>query len=269
MYLGRQTSHCRGLNLPVKPLLFLHLRGYAACHNPWLGIFIYMKYHASLSFVRSFSSLATGFILLLSLCWPLTYADDYVLSMLEKIRQRYSEEAYQNVMRLRELTVQLAGVSEMTKIGMVNDFTNQHVLFVDDIDLWGMDDYWATPLETFGKGAGDCEDFSIAKYMLLKKLGVSSDKLRLTYVRARMPSGSIRPHMVLAYYATPASDPLILDNLSFELLPASRRGDLYPVFSFNDKGLFVANNPNVRAGSATNISKWRDVVTRMRQDGLE
>jgi len=224
-----------------------------------------MRRHVHSSLVR----LLTGLCLALSLLWTPTLADDYVLAMLEKIRSRYGEEAYQNVMRLNELFAQIAGASEMTKVNMVNDFTNQHVLFVDDINLWGVEDYWASPLETFGKGAGDCEDFSIAKYTLLKKLGVSQDKLRLTYVRARMPSGNIRPHMVLTYYATPTSDPLVLDNLNFELLPASRRGDLAPVFSFNDKGLFVANNPNMRAGSPSNISKWRDVLTRMRQDGLE
>lgn len=217
----------------------------------------------------SFVAVAAGLCLTLCLLWSQILADDYVLATLEKIRQRYGEEAYQNVMRLNELFNQLGSASEMTKIGMVNDFTNQHVLFVDDINLWGVDDYWASPLETFGKGAGDCEDFSIAKYTLLKKLGVPQDKLRLTYVRARMPSGNIRPHMVLAYYAMPTSDPLILDNLNFEILPASRRGDLYPVFSFNEKGLFVANNPTMRAGSPNNISKWRDVLTRMRQDGLE
>lgn len=217
----------------------------------------------------TFARVLTGLCLAISLLWSQIQADDYVLAMLEKVRQRYGEEAYQNVMRLNELFAQIAGSGEMTKVGMVNDFTNQHVLFVDDYTLWGMEDYWASPLETLGKGAGDCEDFSIVKDILLKKLGVSQDKLRLTYVRARMPSGSIRPHMVLAYYATPNSDPLILDNLNFELLPASRRGDLAPVFSFNDKGLFVANNPTVRAGSPTNISKWRDVLTRMRQDGLE
>ena len=221
---------------------------------------------------RYFSSLITvaaSLCLTLCLLWTSTLADDYVLAMLEKVRQRYGEEAYQNVMRLNELYGKLAGASEMTKIGMVNDFTNQHVMFVDDINIWGQEDYWATPLETLGKGAGDCEDFSIIKYMLLKKLGVPQDKLRMTYVRARMSSGALRAHMVLAYYATPNSDPLILDNLNFEILPASRRNDLFPVFSFNEQGLFVANRPNQRAGSPNNISKWRDVVTRMRQDGLE
>jgi len=211
----------------------------------------------------------TSCCLALRLLWVQGLADEYVLAMLEKVRQRYGEEAYQNVQRLNELFTQAASASELGKITLVNDFTNQHVKFVDDINLWGIEDYWATPLETFGRGAGDCEDFSIVKYTLLKRLGVPQDKLRMTYVRARMPSGAIRAHMVMAYYATPTSDPLILDNLRFDLQPASSRDDLVPVFSFNDKGLFVANNPNQRAGSSTNISKWRDVLTRMRQDGVE
>lgn len=215
------------------------------------------------------TAFVTSLALVLCLCWAQTFASDYVLTLLEKVRERYSEEAYQNLLQLRDLLGQLASVSESGKVSMINDFTNQHVQFIDDSELWGMEDYWATPLETLGRGAGDCEDFSITKYMLLKKSGVPMEKLRLTYVKARMPSGNIRAHMVLAYYASPGSDPLILDNLSRELLPASRRQDLYPVFSFNEQGLFLANNPQVRAGSPTNISKWRDVITRMRQDGLE
>lgn len=213
--------------------------------------------------------LGGGWVLLICVLCGTLAANEYVVTLIEKVRLRYSEEAYQHVLQLRDLSSQLAAGSELTKVSQLNDFINQHVLFADDIDLWGIEDYWATPLETFGRGAGDCEDFSIAKFMMLKKLGVAADKLRMTYVKARMPSGHLRAHMVLAYYSRPAADPLILDNLSHELLPASRRPDLYPIFSFNDQGLFIANNPTVRAGSPTNISKWRDVLSRMRQDGLE
>lgn len=205
----------------------------------------------------------------LSILLGQTQANDFVLAMLEKIRQRYSEESYQHIQRLRTLADQLQAAGDLSKVSQVNDFVNQNVLFVDDRDLWNMEDYWATPLETLGRGAGDCEDFSIAKYMLLKKMGIAPDKLRLTYVRAKMRRGNIRPHMVVAYYPVPEGDPLILDNLTFELLPASSRADLFPIFSFNEAGMFMANQPDVRAGSATNISKWRDVLMRMRQDGLE
>ena len=43
--------------------------------------------------------------------------------------------------------------------------------FADDTEIWGEPDYWATVLETLGRGAGDCEDFSIAKYVTLKAMG--------------------------------------------------------------------------------------------------
>ncbi len=196
-------------------------------------------------------------------------AGEYVLVLLEKVRQRYSEEAYQNLQALTTLSEQLRNAPEQNKLLQINAFVNEHVQFVDDADLWNTQDYWASPLETLGRGAGDCEDFSITKYMLLKKLGITQEKLRMTYVKATLPSGNVRAHMVLAYYATGTSEPLILDNLSSEVLPASRRGDLAPVFSFNEKGLFLANMPTVRAGSPTNISKWRDVLQRMHYDGLD
>ena len=40
-------------------------------------------------------------------------------------------------------------------------------------------DYWATPIEFMGTGAGDCEDYAIAKYFSLINLGIPEDKLRI------------------------------------------------------------------------------------------
>ena len=51
-----------------------------------------------------------------------------------------------------------------------------------------------------GKTAGDCEDFSIAKYMTLLMLGVPAEKIRMIYVRANI-GGASQAHMVLGYYA--------------------------------------------------------------------
>jgi hypothetical protein len=79
----------------------------------------------------------------------------------------------------------------------------------------------------------------------------------------------IRAHMVLSYYATPQSEPMILDNLVPQISEASARKDLSPVFSFNDKGLWVGNNTKPKSDSQSNLSKWRDVLARMRADGIE
>lgn len=57
------------------------------------------------------------------------------------------------------------------KITQVNDFFNKHIRYTDDVTLWQKTDYWATPLETLGVRAGDCEDFTIAKYLSLLELG--------------------------------------------------------------------------------------------------
>jgi predicted transglutaminase-like cysteine proteinase len=89
--------------------------------------------------------------------------------------------------------------------------------FDDDMSVWGQSDYWATPAELIGQGRGDCEDFSIAKYYSLIELGIPVSKLRLVYVKAVQtgPAGTfLQAHMVLAYYATPNADPLVLDNLN-------------------------------------------------------
>lgn len=159
--------------------------------------------------------------------------------------------------------------SESDKLRRVNDFFNQRIYFNDDINIWGQSDYWATPLETIGRAQGDCEDFSIAKYYSLIDLGIPVSKLRLVYVKAtqRGPLGSIQQaHMVLAYYSTPNADPLVLDNLNTQILPASRRSDLFPIFSFNSAGLWQGTG---QQSSKSNLSRWQDLLTRARAEGFQ
>ncbi|MEK7737705.1 MAG: transglutaminase-like cysteine peptidase, partial [Pseudomonadota bacterium] len=103
-----------------------------------------------------------------------------------------------------------------------NAFFNQ-VPYISDIKNWGVEDYWATPVEMLGSFGADCEDYSVAKFLSLKAIGVPVGRLRITYVRALNIGES---HMVLAYYPTPDADPLILDNLVAEVKPASQRPDL-------------------------------------------
>ncbi len=210
--------------------------------------------------------------MMLLICFTGIYAAGYDFSKFSSLaRQRYGEEAYKTTLELQELITALKSAPETEKLKQINDFFNRKINFAEDIDVWGQSDYWATPLESLGRQAGDCEDYSIAKYTFLKILNVPDDKLRLTYVRAEIMNQDRRvvlAHMVLSYYATPQSEPLILDSLVPEIMPSSARKDLTPIFSFNDKGLWVGASNKSKGDSTSHLSRWRDVLTRIQADGI-
>ena len=215
----------------------------------------------------------TLLMLLMLFCFSYIFAAGYDFDKLSTLaRQRYGEEAQKDIQDLQQLVSQLKTRSDAEKLKRINDFFNNKVTFADDIDVWGKSDYWSTPLESIGRQAGDCEDFSIAKYIFLKAVNIPNNKLRLTYVKATLNNNGQRTsvaHMVLSYYATPQAEPLILDNLNTEIYPASARKDLSPIFSFNDKGLWVGNSSSPKGDAQSHLSRWRDVLMRMQMDGLE
>lgn len=164
-----------------------------------------------------------------------------------------------------EVLLQSAGEhDERALLQQVNRFINRSVRFVSDQQAWGQDDYWATPSETLSRGQGDCEDFAIAKYFSLVRMGIPSEKLRLTFVKALRQN---QAHMVLAYYASPDAQPLILDNLDTQIRPASERGDLLPVYSFNDLGVFLAKAPQRVSQPPQFLARWSELNERALADG--
>jgi Predicted periplasmic protein len=179
----------------------------------------------------------------------------------DKVANFYGERAGKRVTAWRNMIENSQALSELDKLDRVNDFFNQ-LYFVDDIDLWGQKDYWATPLEFLGAAAGDCEDFSIAKYFSLRELGIDDKKLRLVYVKAiRLDQF----HMVVAYYPTPSSEPVLLDNLNPEIKRASLRRDLLPIYSFNGSRLWLMKErgQGELAGKASRLGLWNDLRTRV------
>jgi predicted transglutaminase-like cysteine proteinase len=182
--------------------------------------------------------------------------------------QRYGDSGAAAVMAWRDLLTQAASQPDAAKLRRVNDFFNRRTRFGEDSDIWGKQDYWATPLEVLGRGQGDCEDFAIAKYVTLKLLGIPSEKLRLTYVKARIggpQSTLVQAHMVLSYYPAPNDEPLVLDSLISDIRPASRRPDLTTIFGFNAEGLWVGG----ATSASRRFSKWQSVLARMREEGID
>ncbi|WP_426144040.1 cysteine protease LapG [Pseudomonas sp. DWP3-1-2] len=169
-------------------------------------------------------------------------------------------DAWQNLLSARR------PFSELEQLKRVNGFFNRHLRYREDDELWQQPDYWATPVESLIKGAGDCEDYAIAKYFSLRRLGIPSEKLLITYVKALSLN---RAHMVLTYYASPAAEPLVLDSLMDDIEPASRRTDLLPVYAFNGEGVWLtAASGNKRAGDSKRLSRWQDVLKKMRAEGF-
>lgn len=169
-----------------------------------------------------------------------------------------------------DMLKEIAGLPENEQILRVNEFFHGHIEYAADTQIWNVEDYWASPLQTLGKGRGDCEDWAILQYISLRIAGIQDQKLRLIYVSAVLdtPQGTVtEPHMVLGYYPDPASEPLILGNLTSKVLPASQRTDLTPAFSFNSQGLWVGIQRNSQAGSTSSLSRWRDVLERVKQEG--
>ena len=172
---------------------------------------------------------------------------------------------------LQPVLVSAAELDEPARLQAINQFFNRNVQFRDDREVWGQVDHWASPLETLGQGQGDCEDYAIAKYFGLLALGLPAAKLRLVYVRAQLggPQGAVQAHMVLAYYAVPSAEPLILDNLIADIRPASRRPDLVPVFSFNGEGLWQGVGAQAAGDPVARLSRWREVLAKAGAEGFQ
>ncbi|MCP1621102.1 MULTISPECIES: cysteine protease LapG [Pseudomonadaceae] len=184
--------------------------------------------------------------------------------ILKNAEKRYGNlgPARQRILDWSDLIQRSGELPEKDKLTAVNRFFNAKLRFVDDQRNWGQNDYWATPIEALVKGAGDCEDYSIAKYFTLRRLGIPAEKLRITYVKALNYN---QAHMVLTFYATPTADPLVLDNLISDIRPASQRKDLLPVYAFNAEGLYTGGK---RSGDSKKLSRWQDILQKMRAEGF-
>lgn len=156
---------------------------------------------------------------------------------LDRLKSEYGEAAFQRGERLNQLLLELKAKDTKTKLLEVNRFFNQARHRFDQ-EVWGESDYWATPEEFIGRHTGDCEDFVIAKYFTLRYLGIADEHLYLTYVKALKQNIA---HMVLSYFETPQSIPLVLDNYDLRILSADKRTDLLPIYSFNAESLFLTN----------------------------
>lgn len=133
--------------------------------------------------------------------------------------------------RWNKLREKLKGAPLMEQAQGVNKFFNQWP-YKTDREVWGVEDYWATPRE-FMLHSGDCEDYAIAKYYALRDLGVPKEKLRVVALKDTIRNIG---HAVTAVFI--GDDAYILDNLS-NLVLSHKKLTLYaPQYSVNEDYLW-------------------------------
>jgi predicted transglutaminase-like cysteine proteinase len=129
--------------------------------------------------------------------------------------------------RWKAFVASLAGQDRMRQLEAVNGYVNR-TPWQADTSRYGMADYWATPREFFGR-TGDCEDYAIAKYISLRKLGWAAHELRLVVLKDEIKN---ELHAVLVAFHNGSA--YVLDNLLATVTEHAAIRNYRPIFSINE-----------------------------------
>jgi predicted transglutaminase-like cysteine proteinase len=127
------------------------------------------------------------------------------------------------------LIARIQGLDLRQQIEIANDTLNR-VRYVTTTQNWHRAMYWETAFE-FLRFGGQCQDYAIAKYELLRTAGVSADLMRVVVLH---DDASGLDHAVLAVFVD--GTPMLLDNLRPDIVPANSVSYYHPYYSINENG---------------------------------
>lgn len=116
------------------------------------------------------------------------------------------------------------------RIGEINRAVNLAIRPVSDLAQFHAQDVWMTPLMTFALGAGDCEDYAIAKYVALREAGMDEADLRLVILHDQSIN---QDHAVTAVRIDGSW--IMLDNRHMILLAESQLSKMIPLLAFGSQ----------------------------------
>ena len=182
---------------------------------------------------------------------------------LEQIDKSYfKKQILKRIDNYEKLKVKIQDYSLIRKLSHVNTFYNK-IIPQHDKQKIGISDYWSSRKEFLISGRGDCEDYAISKYFSLLEIGIPKDNLFLAIVKVK---GAPTDHMVLLYFKDKKSIPLVLDNLSFRVIPITKRKKLTPKVIFNENSSYILKNSiiNKRVRIDWNgDNKWEKVLNKV------
>ncbi len=178
----------------------------------------------------------------------------------QRAQKKYGDFAKNRFISIqKDLLDKYKNADELTKLNAVNTWVNE-LRYASDRSVYGVADYWATLYEFVGKDKGDCEDYTIAKYYILKEMGIDPHKMKFTYVVYRDRRGALVAHMVLSYLKKTKqkskSDILILGNNNKRVLPVSQRPDLLKMIKM------------INGDTGPKSKKWKKLEANMKRKKL-
>src|SRR5712692_11707393 len=118
------------------------------------------------------------------------------------------------------------------RLGEINRAINLAIRPMSDLAQYGAIDVWSSPLVTFAAGAGDCEDYAIAKFVALRHAGIAADDLRIIVMRDTIRG---EHHAVAA--AKLDGHWLMLDNRRMAMIDAANVRNYRPTFAIDQTGV--------------------------------
>jgi predicted transglutaminase-like cysteine proteinase len=183
------------------------------------------------------------------------------------IGEEHGPEAEKRMRRIMEIILANHDKPVMEKLKLTNDTLN-NVPWIADPELWKREDYWATPFETLTTFGGDCEDIAIAKYAMLRLMGIPDKALGYAYVETREKER----HMVLVFKEKDDSPLYVLDNQNPDVLTGQERRDLLAIYIFqNDGRLYIIGDDGKKRYvkkkfTGRRFEKWASAKERAREN---
>lgn len=196
-------------------------------------------------------------------------------NVFSSINKEYGPEAEKRMRYLHDIILKNQDKAVDEKLRLVNDTMN-NLPWIADEQHWKKADYWAPPMETIATFGGDCEDIAIAKWAMLRYLGVPAENLRLAYVNIKKRN---EYHMVLAYVSRMdlprekrGESAWVLDNVNKMVLTVPERKDLLLIYATDAKGDMVIFKDDGKERSIlkvrenTNMKNLEDIKKKIQEN---
>lgn len=135
------------------------------------------------------------------------------------------------------------------RLGEINRAINLAIRPASDLAQFGQEDVWSSPLATFHRGAGDCEDYAIAKFVALQMAGIAAEDLRIVVLADAIRGEG---HAVAAVRLDGRW--LILDNRRMAMVDDVAFRNYRPLFVIDQGGVMKYSDAPQLAGESRDIA---------------